>query len=249
MTLAGATAGTTAAPADGMDELLTDEEFVRLCMTHLQGHGSDKPQGRPNNWNGVADGWISFAYEFQNWLSGMPGDVNALLNEASKAEQPLVYATFNGRRKVMASEIMRSLKALVDDKALDIINTLNEKLNGFEAWRLLNREYEPKLADSRLVSIEDVMSSQPKSGQDFSDWWYGFLKLIDDCESTREKALDDDVKCAVVLKKAPQAMRNHLVQSANEVGSSFPRMRTAIEQLMGVDTLFQRQGSAALYWL
>ena len=95
MTSAEATAETTAAPADGMDELLTDEEFVRLCMTHLQGHGSEKPQGRPNNWNGVADGWTSFAYEFQNWLSGMPGDVNALLNEASKAEQPHHWCTLH----------------------------------------------------------------------------------------------------------------------------------------------------------
>ena len=105
----------------------------------------------------------------------MPGDVDALMEEAAKSEQPLLYATFHDRQKVMASGIMRALKALVDGKALDIIAVANEKSNGFEAWRLLNREYKPKLAGSRLVSIEDVMSSQPKSGEDFSDCWYGFL--------------------------------------------------------------------------
>jgi len=125
MTSADPTAETTAAPADGMDEFLTNEEFVRLWMMGL---GSDKTLGRPSNWNGVADGWRSFSYKFQNWLSGLPGDVEALLNEAAKAEQPLVYATFDSRQKVMASGIMRALKALVDGKAIDIIMCVNEKL-------------------------------------------------------------------------------------------------------------------------
>ena len=114
---AAATAGMTAAPADGMEfiltPLLTDEEFGRLWM---KGLGSEKGRRRTSDWDDVADDWRSFSYKFQKWLSGMPGDVDSLMNETAIAKHPLVYATFSARQRVMASGIMRALKALMDER-------------------------------------------------------------------------------------------------------------------------------------
>ena len=177
------------------------------------GLSSERTLGKPSNWKGDEAGWNQFSEKFVNWIGGLPGDVELLLEGAAKEPQMVSLAKLSPRQRVMANGIMRALKALIEGKAMDIVNCVAERTNGFEAWRLLHVEYKLRLAGRMLVSIEEVMESCPKPGQDFSEWWYSFLQLIEGCERTRQKPLDDDIKCAVALKRSPQALRDHLILS------------------------------------
>ena len=50
------------------------------------------------------------------------------------------------RQRVVSRGIMQALRAMVDGKALNIVKSVQESGNGFEAWRRLFREYRPKPA-------------------------------------------------------------------------------------------------------
>ena len=76
------------------------------------------------------------------------------------------------------------------------------------------------------------MDDQPAPGADFSDWFLRWLDLVGECEQARGRVIDDDIKVAVMLKRSPKELRDHLMlespQLAN-VENKFPVMRELIQ--------------------
>ena len=71
------------------------------------------------------------------------------------------------------------------------------------------------------------MDDQPAPGADFSDWFLRWLDLAGEREQARGRVIDDDIKVAVMLKRSPKELRDHLMlespQLAN-VENKFPVM-------------------------
>ena len=67
----------------------TDEEFSRHWLLGLM---QERSLGRPKEWNGREDGFDTFAFRFSNWLGGMPGNAEELL-EASAQHTTAVSAS------------------------------------------------------------------------------------------------------------------------------------------------------------
>ena len=122
-----------------------------------------------------------------------------------------------------------SLRALVSGKALNVIRHLEVQANGFEAWRLLHREYKPDTATRKVGLLERVMEDAPTTGEDFGDWFLRWLALVGQTEQARGRRLDDDIKIAMVLKRAPNELRDHLVIETARIADKFPIMREIVE--------------------
>ena len=122
------------------------------------GVGSDRSLGRPKEWNGEPSGYNDFAFKFSNWLSGLPGDAERFLEESVTTAQPIQWATLTPREKVVARGVATALRALIGGKALSCIRHHPEKLDGFEMWRLLYREYKPDTATRKVGLLEGVMT-------------------------------------------------------------------------------------------
>ena len=90
------------------------------------------------------------------------------------------------------------------------------------------------------------MSSEPKHGQSFSDWFHGYLQLIQECERAREKRLDDDIKCACALKRAPKELRDDPVLSTESIADDFAAMTEVVQAWMRMNAMFSRPGTPAL---
>ena len=75
----------------------------------------------------------------------------------------------------------------------------------FEMWRSLNKENRSDTA-MRKVGLLDP-------GGDFRDWFICWLDLLGECEQARGRLIDDDIKVAVLLKRVPKKLRDHLVRS------------------------------------
>ena len=134
---------------------ISDEEFQKLWM---MGMTSERTLGRPKEWDGKEPGFDEFSFKFTNWLSGMPGDVEALLENAVIHSTPVTMAGMNPRQKIIARGVNQALRSLIaDSKALNIVKQVQEKGNGFEAWRLLHKEYKPQIAGQK-VSLLDQKS-------------------------------------------------------------------------------------------
>jgi hypothetical protein len=61
--------------------MLSEEEFVRLWM---MGISSERSIGRPRDFDGAQSNAEDFFAKFTNWLAGMPGDVEVMLEDVEK---------------------------------------------------------------------------------------------------------------------------------------------------------------------
>lgn len=226
-----ATAAQRQAAADRGTPLedLTEEEFSKLWM---MGMSSERTLGRPREWNGKEEGFDTFAFKFANWLSGMPGNAEELLDKAAMETEPIQIERLDFKKRVMAKGVNQALRGLVEGKALDIVKSVEERGNGFEAWRRLWAEYRPQTAGRKVSLVEAVMEDRPKEGEDFSTWYYRWVELIRQTELARRKPLDDDIKCAVLLKRTPIELRSHLVLQAGVIADRFDMMNQVITTWM-----------------
>ena len=204
---------------------LTEEDFQRLWMMGLSG---ERGLGRPKEWDGDDRGFSDFAFKFKNWLSSMPGDVESLLDQSAKEQRPILMRMVGLRQRVVAKGVVQALRALAGGKALNIVKSVSDAGNGFEAWRLLHREYRPRTAGRGAHLTEQVMESRSADGQDYAAWYYDWLELVRQTEDQRSQSLDDDVKCAVVLKTAPKELRDHMVLESHNIMDVFSRMNQIV---------------------
>ena len=147
-------------------------------------------------------------------------------------------------RIVVARGVATAVRALIGGKALSCIRDHPEKLNGFEMWRLLYREYTPDTATRKLVLLESVMGDQPAPGMDFGDWFLRWLDLVGECEEARGLMIDDDTKVAVTLKRSPKELRDHIVLESPQLANvefKFPVMRELIQHWCQSGRVFSPQ--------
>ena len=77
------------------------------------------------------------------------------------------------------------------------------KENGWEAWRIIWKEYLPGSECREASPPERVMDSVPKPDEDLSCWYFEWLELIRLTELARQRPIDDGIKCAVALRRIP----------------------------------------------
>ena len=131
-----------------------------------------------------------------------------LLEKAISYTAPIPMEPMTENEKIMARGIASALKALIGGKALTSVRHLPERMNGFEMWRILAREYRPDTATRKLGMLERVMEDAPRSGEDFGDWVHRWMDLVGETEKARGRPIDDDIKVAVILKRAPKELRS-----------------------------------------
>ena len=76
------------------------------------------------------------------------------------------------------------------------------------------------------------MDDQPALGMDFGDWFLRWVDLVGECEKARGRMIDDDIKVAVMLKRSPKELRDHLVLESPQLTNvefKFPVMRELIQ--------------------
>ena len=125
---------------------MSEEEFVRLWK---MGISSERSIVRPRDFawfDGSQKNAEDFFAKFPNWLVGLPGDVEFLLEDVEKRTNEITRSDMEYRQWVMANGIMKALLSMCGGKALSIVRNVKERRNGLEAWRRLIKEYRPRIA-------------------------------------------------------------------------------------------------------
>ena len=86
-------------------------------------------------------------------------------------------------------------------------------------WRLLYKEYKPDTATRKAGLLERAMDDEPAAEVDFSDWFLRWLDLVGDCDQARVRINDDDIKVAMMRKRSPKKLRDHLVLESPRLAS------------------------------
>eukprot|EP00969_Alexandrium_andersonii_P045379 1992727-Alexandrium_andersonii.AAC.1 len=114
---------------------------------------------KPKSFGGEANqSWREWRFCFENSMSCVDLNYAMLLDESAKATGPIAvlavgpaapnYAEIEARRKTNVT-LYAALASLLSGKPGQMVRNMREK-SGFELWRQLTAEYEPKTGDRAL---------------------------------------------------------------------------------------------------
>ena len=131
------------AGAVGAHGLFADE-FAKLWSMGVSG---ERSLGRPCEWDGGETGFDDFSYKFANWLGGLPGQCDVLLDHAAAHARPITQTTTDLDQQTMARGVATSLKSLVGGTALDIV-----KASVGVSWDIVGQTGGEKLQSASALS-------------------------------------------------------------------------------------------------
>ena len=111
------------------------------------------------------------------------------------------------------------LATLTTGRSLRLVQRVPNR-NGSEVWRQLVAENAPKTVGRRFAMLQAVLqrglSNNPAK---FEETWKSWEHQVEVYENLASSKLHDDVKMSVVLREAPQKLRDHLLVNSQQFES------------------------------
>ena len=154
-------------PTGGGGELPTAAETAATAATaHAQintawssGMIDTKTLGRPERFSGKNEEWSSWAFIFKAWVGCLPGDADALMDEAQNRDHEVKMEVLRPQQQSVSKGLYYSLTLLTRGKAFNILRSVVGK-NGLETWRLFTREYEPHVGQRMTGMLTGILKYQ-----------------------------------------------------------------------------------------
>ena len=129
-----------------------------------------KPDFLKGNKDEIARQWPDWRYTFETWFCSQFANCEEILRWAKESADPLTHEDIRIKivneawpdgAKVNA-QLQVALVSLCKDEALTVIKN-SEKNQGLDAWRRLNREYEPNNPQANLRLLKKVLQPAQQS--------------------------------------------------------------------------------------
>ena len=179
------------------------------------------------------DLWDEWKFDMENFLTLVEAEYFEELRLASEED---VYVNDEGTSQLRRRSVLlyAMLASLTTGKAKLIIKGLRNRRNGFEGWRLLCEEYEPKSDSRRLALVNEIMEAKVLKGKSNSQFAAALMTwedLIDNYEKLGGTLFDAEIKRALLLANAPEQIAIHL-QVNPQASDTYQHMREAIESYL-----------------
>ena len=201
---------------------------------------------KPSPFGGAQKEWLEWKFKFTNYLFLVSDRYYDLLTAAEQSADPIADQADETRRRLQ-HVLYAVMASLLTGKCLKQLQVVPDQ-NGFEAWRLLVAEMEPRLIQHRLGMLNRLMSVDLSGTDDvFKERLSSWERDIAEYERLTTKHFDPELKMAVVLQRAPDGLRQHLQLSAHTFGNDWDRMRNVIEMYLQTRRVWQSgQGPAPM---
>ena len=184
------------------------------------------------------DGAISKEQPFREWRFTLENYLTLIdetyieeMDDAETKEHPLAWAEDAGDQiKKRGRALYAMLASLTQGRALRIVQGVKGR-NGYEAWRLLVREFEPKKASRKLGLLTNILKPAFKPDQDVNKWRENYTKWLQDVdhyETTAETPLDPTIKIAVVIEHVPGDLQTHLQVNGASYENDFEKLHNMV---------------------
>ena len=110
----------------------------------------------------------------------------------------------------MAQSLYYQLTMYTDSTPLGIVRQVSNQ-DGFEAYRRLSYQYDPQNVGSILSRLMKVLEFDFGAEAEFLDSMSKFEILIEDYEKLSKETLSDNIRTAVLVARAPEALRNRVL--------------------------------------
>ena len=191
-----------------------------------------KLAAKPVQYDNDEKTWLEFRFKLENYLTLVDEKYVALLQDAESqvaanlptgAEEPAVTI------RKLSHTLYALLATLTTGRGLRLVQRVPNR-NGFEAWRQMAAENVPKTAGRRFAMLQavlqPVMSDNPAK---FEETWKSWEHQMDIYENFSSSKLDDDVEISVVLREAPQKLRDHVLENSQQFESNCNKLRAIIQ--------------------
>ena len=182
--------------------------------------------------------WLEFRLKLVDYLTLVDEKYVQLLHDAESQSVANLPAR-GGEQAVTIRTLSHTLYALLatltTGRSLRLVQRVQNR-NGFEVWRQLVAENAPKTAGRRFAMLQTVlqpgMSDNPAK---FEETWKTWELKVDVHENLATSKLDDDVKISVVLREAPQKLRDHLLVNPQQFESDFNKLKAIIQAYLNTN--------------
>ena len=110
----------------------------------------------------------------------------------------------------MAQSLYYQLTMYTDSTPLGIVRKVSNQ-DGFEAYRRLSYQYDPQNVGSILSRLMKVLEFDFGAEAEFLDSVSKFEILIEEYEKLSKETLSDNIRTAVHVARAPEALRNRVL--------------------------------------
>ena len=182
--------------------------------------------------------WLEFRFKLETYLTLVDAKYVQLLLDAES--QPVANLPVGGGEtsvtiRTPSRRLYALLATLTTGRSLRLVKRVQNR-NGFEVWRQLVAENAPKTAGRRFEMLQVVlqlgMSDNPEK---FEETWKTWEYKMDVYENLASTKLDDDVKISVVLREAPQKLRDPLQVNSQQFQSDYNKLKAIIQAYLNTN--------------
>ena len=196
---------------------------VAASISLLDTRGIAKPQIFTNK----REHWQSWSFRLGNFFEGAYLGFSKTLEWVADEDSPIddvvgsidmdglveIAQVAKDDVRILSSQFYSALAQLTDGEALDIVRNI-EGANGFEAWRLLSKEYDPTGSGRKRTVLSSILRPGSYDDKDLRaaiPRWETRVRIYNRKKKTAGKGgLDDDVLSSVLVDITKGKLRDHL---------------------------------------
>ncbi|CAK0857324.1 unnamed protein product [Prorocentrum cordatum] len=151
-----------------------------------------------------------WAFKFKAYIGNQSRKCLEGMTQVEYSQNQLNYANYDDEWRQMAQSLFYQLTMYTEGTPLGIIRKVSNQ-DGFEAYRRLSSQYDPQNMGSILSRLMRVLEFDFGGEAEFLEAMAKFEISIEEYEKLASEALSDNIRSAVLIARAPDALRNHVL--------------------------------------
>ena len=173
------------------------------------------------------NGWPEWSFLFRAFVEFSVPQYNVDLNRIeADLNAVLEFSDYSTPVQERAQRLYTILSSYVKGRPLRIIRTVPDK-DGFQAWQLLCKEYQPTTRARSLAMAQAIMGYPQFERGRHLDGLLGLERLIEDFEKISKTPYPDELKISNVLRCLPNHLRQHLQLNLQDT-TTYSQLRAGI---------------------
>ncbi|CAE7315730.1 unnamed protein product [Symbiodinium natans] len=159
------------------------------------------------------DQWMEWRHVMRNYLGVVDHQFLEELDVfEGNASNEVVLSTLNDGAKMRSRELYAILQSFVRNRPAKIVRNVGQS-NGYEAWRLLMVEMQPKTRQRQLALMTQLNSMTFDPRKSLNEQLGKYEEVIRECERISGTTYPEDLKVSTLVSAAPSVLQVQLHMS------------------------------------
>ena len=164
--------------------------------------------------------WSDWKFQFENYCACVDPMINAKMTSAASLVEPAFIAAEDVNQVRRGTTLYAILASLLEGRELQLCKVQRATRNGYIVWQNVVAEREPKHDNRALALSWTIMEAKELEAATMEDFMEKLLRWGERGEEYRQSCgmeVQNDVKRAIVMMRAPLELRTHLNINAGQL--------------------------------